>query len=261
MMQMLRTLVRHRDLLYMLSRRDITVKYKQSIMGFLWAILMPMLITAAGVVVKTAMAQIAGRHMAIVDVIPVAVKSAPWAFFVASVRFSTESLAKNRDLVTKIAFPRVVFPLSAVASALFDFLIAAAVIFVILLFTPIHPTIHLLWVPLLLLILVVQVVGIAMLLSSANLFFRDVKYIVEVVLTFSVFFTPVFYSVAMFGEKGKLLLVNPVAPVLEGLEAAIVHGVAPDPMWTLYSAGWAMLLLLVTPRVFLKLEPKFAEAV
>jgi len=261
MIRMLRTLRRHRDLLYMLSRRDITVKYKQSIMGILWAILMPMLITAAGVVVKAAMAQMSGRSVAMLDVLPVAVKAAPWAFFVASIRFATQSLSGNHNLVTKIAFPRAVFPLSAVASQLFDFLIASAVIAVIFVFTPITPTLQLLWLPVLLGLLVAQVVGLALLLSSANLFFRDVKYLVEVVLTFAVFFTPVFYSVDAFGERGKLLLLNPIAPILEGLDRVIVRGVAPDPMWTIYAAGWAVVLLVVTPAVFLKLEPKFAESV
>lgn len=261
MMAMLRTLSRHRDLLYMLSRRDITVKYKQSIMGFLWAILMPMLITSAGVVVKIAMSQMSGKSVEVHDILPVAIKAAPWAFFVASLRFSTQSLSGNYNLVTKIAFPRAVFPLSAVASQLFDFAIAALVIFAIVLFAPISPTVHLLWVPLLLALLVAQVVGLALLLSAANLFFRDVKYLVEVVLTFAIFFTPVFYSVALFGDRGKLLLLNPVAPILEGLDAAIVQGHAPDAAWTLYAAGWAILLILVTPAIFLRLEPKFAESV
>src|SRR5215510_1999175 len=260
MIAMLRTLRRHRDLLYMLARRDITVKYKQSIMGFLWAILMPMLITSAGVVVKAAMAEMNGRSVEMSDVMPVAIKAAPWAFFVASLRFSTQSLSGNYVLVTKIAFPRAVFPLSSVASQLFDFAIASAVIFVLILFAPVSATIHLLWVPVLLALLVAQVVGLALLLSAANLFFRDVKYLVEVVLTFAIFFTPVFYSVALFGDRGRFLLLNPVAPLLEGLDAVIVQGQAPDPFWTAYAAGWALVLLLVTPAIFLRLEPKFAES-
>jgi len=261
MIAMIRQLRRHRDLLYMLSRRDITVKYKQSIMGFLWAILMPLLITSAGVVVKIAMGQMSGKAVVFTDVLPVAVKAAPWAFFVASLRFSTQSLSGNYVLVTKIAFPRAVFPLSSVASQLFDFAIASAVIFLLILFAPISATIHLLWVPVLLALLVAQVTGLALLLSAANLFFRDVKYLVEVVLTFAIFFTPVFYSVALFGDRGKLLMLNPVAPILEGLDAAIVQGHAPDAAWTLYAAVWAIGLLVVTPAIFLRLEPKFAESV
>jgi lipopolysaccharide transport system permease protein len=261
MIAMLRQLSRHRDLLYMLSRRDITVKYKQSIMGFLWAILMPLLITSAGVVVKIAMAQMSGKAVVFTDVLPVAIKAAPWAFFVASLRFSTQSLSGNYVLVTKIAFPRAVFPLSSVASQLFDFAIASLVIFLLVLFAPVHATVQLLWVPVLLALLVAQVIGLALLLSAANLFFRDVKYLVEVVLTFAIFFTPVFYSVALFGDRAKLLLLNPVAPILEGLDAVIVQGHAPDAMWTGYAAVWAVGLLLVTPSIFLRLEPKFAESV
>jgi ABC-type polysaccharide/polyol phosphate export permease len=245
----------------MLSRRDITVKYKQSIMGLLWAILMPMLITSAGVVVKIAMAQMSGKGLVYRDVLPVAIKAAPWAFFVASIRFSTQSLSLNHNLVTKIAFPRAVFPLSSVASQLFDFAIAGSVIAVITALSPISATVYLLWVPVLLALLIAQVVGMALLLSAANLFFRDVKYLVEVVLTFAIFFTPVFYSVELFGDRGKYLLLNPVAPLLEGLDAVIVQGHAPDAWWTAYAAIWAFVLLLVTPAIFLRLEPKFAESV
>jgi ABC-type polysaccharide/polyol phosphate export permease len=109
--------------------------------------------------------------------------------------------------------------------------------------------------------MIAQVAGLALLLSSANLFFRDVKYLVEVILTFAVFFTPVFYAAADFGSTGKLLLLNPVAPILEGLADVVVHGHAPDPAWTLYAAGWALILLLTTPVIFQRLEPKFAESV
>lgn len=264
MLTMLRLLARHRDLLYMLSRRDITVKYKQSIMGILWAVLMPLLITSAGVVVKLAMTAASGKAGMFREVLPVAIKAAPWAFFVASIRFSTQSLSNNHNLVTKIAFPRAVFPLSAVASQLFDFLIAALVVVAVAVFS-VSPTVYLLWVPVLLALLIAQVAGLALLLSAANLFFRDIKYLVEVVLTFAIFFTPVFYSVsdivAKFGRSGELLLLNPVAPVLEGLDAVIVGGRAPDPLWTGYAAGWAVLLLIVTPAIFLRLEPKFAESV
>jgi lipopolysaccharide transport system permease protein len=264
MLTMLRLLTRHRDLLYMLSRRDVTVKYKQSIMGFLWAILMPLLITSAGVVVKLAMTAASGKGGMFREILPVAIKAAPWAFFVASIRFSTQSLSSNHNLVTKIAFPRAVFPLSAVASQLFDFMIAALVVLAVAVFG-VSPTVYLLWVPVLLALLIAQVAGLALLLSAANLFFRDIKYLVEVVLTFAIFFTPVFYSVAdivaKFGRSGELLLLNPVAPVLEGLDAVIVGGRAPDPLWTGYAAGWALVLLIVTPAIFLRLEPRFAESV
>jgi ABC-type polysaccharide/polyol phosphate export permease len=245
----------------MLTLRDIKVKYKQSVMGFLWAILMPLIITSAGVVVKVGLSKVSGRPVLVTEIVGVAVKALPWAFFVASIRFSTNCLAMNANLVTKIAFPRAVFPLSAVASQLFDLGVASVVLVAVLIFAPIPITPAIAWVPVLLLILVVQVCGFGLLLSAANLFFRDVKYLVEVVLTFAIFFTPVFYDAALFGKWGTLLLLNPVAPILEGLSACIAGGRGPDLGWTLYSAGWAALLLLVAPAVFQRLEPKFAESV
>src|SRR5262245_58255605 len=113
MFSLLRLLRKYHDLLYMLTLRDIKVKYKQSVMGFLWAILMPLIITSAGVVVKVGLAKVSGRPVLVNEIVGVAVKALPWAFFVSSIRFSTSCLALNANLVTKIAFPRAVFPLSA----------------------------------------------------------------------------------------------------------------------------------------------------
>jgi ABC-type polysaccharide/polyol phosphate export permease len=101
----------------------------------------------------------------------------------------------------------------------------------------------------------------ALLFSAANLFFRDVKYIVEVILTFAIFFTPVFYDASMFGRWGQLLLLNPVAPLLEGFSATIVGHRPPDFGWTLYAAVWGLVLLLGAPAFFQRLEPKFAESI
>jgi len=261
MLSLFRTLRRHRDLLYMLTLRDIKIKYKQSVMGFLWAILMPLIITSAGVVVKVGFAKVSGRPVVTEDIVGVSVKALPWAFFVASIRFGTMSLTSNANLVTKIAFPRAVFPLSAVASQFVDFSVAAAVLIVVLAIAPIQIGAVVLLAPVLIAILVVLVAGLVLLLSAANLFFRDVKYIVEVVLTFAIFFTPVFYDAAMFGRWGEILLLNPIAPILEGLNACIVQHRAPSWAWTLYSAAWAAVLLLLAPAVFQRLEPKFAESV
>jgi len=261
MLALWRLLRRYHDLLYMLTLRDIKVKYKQSVMGFLWAILMPLIITSAGVVVKVGLATVSKRPVQTAEIVGVAVKALPWAFFVASIRFSTSSLALNANLVTKIAFPRAVFPLSAVLSQLVDFLVATAVLVVVLLVAPVPLTLNLVFAPFLVAILVVQVAGLALLLSAANLFFRDVKYLVEVILTFAIFFTPVFYDAAMFGRWGDVLLLNPVAPVLEGLSACVAGGRAPSLGWTAYSLGWALLLVVVAPAIFQRLEPKFAESV
>jgi lipopolysaccharide transport system permease protein len=261
MFSLFRVLRRHHDLLYMLTLRDIRVKYKQSVMGFFWAILMPLIITSAGVIVKIGLAKMSGRSIKLDDVLGVSVKALPWAFVVSSIRFSTACLTANSNLVTKIAFPRAVFPLAAVLSQLIDFSVAAGVVVLVFIFSPVHVTASFLWVPVLLLILIAQICGMSMLLAAANLFFRDVKYIVEVFLTFAIFFTPVFYDASMFGKWAPLLLANPVAPVLDALGAVTVGHRSPDLGWTLYATGWALFLILGGPAIFQALEPKFAEAV
>jgi lipopolysaccharide transport system permease protein len=261
MFSLLRILKSHQDLLNMLTLRDLRVKYKQSVMGFFWAILMPMIITSAGVVVKVGLAKMSGRAVKLEDVLAVSVKALPWAFVVSSIRFATACLTANANLVTKIAFPRAVFPLAAVLSQLIDFSVAAVVVVLVFIFSPVPVTLSFLWVPVLLVILIAQITGMALLLSAANLFFRDVKYIVEVFLTFAIFFTPVFYDAAMFGKWAPLLLSNPIAPVLEALGAVTVGHHSPDPFWTMYAAVWAALMLLGGPAIFQRLEPKFAESV
>ena len=261
MLKALRLLRSHRDLLLMITWRDIQIKYKQTIMGFLWAILMPSVIVLSGVVIRLAFSYLSAAPIRREEVLAIAVKSLPWAFFVSSIRFSSVALIANQNLLTKIYFPRLVFPIAAIASQLFDFLIATAVLVVVLVLFGVGVSALLLWVPLLVAILVTLALGLGIFLSAANLFFRDVKYVVEVILTFAIFFTPVLYEAEMLGARAHLLLLNPVAPILEGLRACVILHRAPDPFWTAYSASVAILLLALSVGSFIRLEPLFAESI
>src|SRR5436309_10109255 len=106
MVAAIRELLDHKLLLYLMTLRQIRVKYKQSIMGVLWAVLMPLVIVSAGVIVRFAFATVSGKHLALLDLTSVAVKAAPWAFFVSALRFGTNSLVVNEDLLTKVYLPR-----------------------------------------------------------------------------------------------------------------------------------------------------------
>jgi len=261
MIHALRELIERRDLLYIITWREITVKYKQSIMGILWAVLMPCIIICAGLVVRYAFARISGKSLELLDLTSVAVKAAPWAFFVASIRFGTNSLVGNTNLVTKIYLPRLVFPIAAVLSQLFDFLVAAVVVCLFLIIAGTGWSIQFLWVPFIVGTLVLLTSAFAILFSAASLFFRDVKYIVEVVLTFAIFFTPVFYDSALFGSWAPLLLVNPVSPLLEAMASAIVFHQRPSLIWLSYSVAITGVLVAVAINVFKRLDPYFAECI
>jgi len=189
------------------------------------------------------------------------VKALPWAFLVSSIRFSCNSLLNNGNLVTKIYFPKEIFPLAAVMASLFDLFVASGALLIFLCAIQVGWSMQLLWVPLLLAAIVVFACGIGMIVSAAGLFFRDVKYIVEVLLTFGIFFTPVFYDTRMFGDKAKWLLLNPVAPLLEGLSSCVTRRPLPDPLWIAYSVAFGTVALVGGYLFFKHLEPAFAESI
>ncbi|HIC92479.1 MAG TPA: hypothetical protein EYP21_10580 [Syntrophaceae bacterium] len=259
MKEMINELIQYRHLLFMLTWRDIKIRYKQSVMGFLWAIFMPMMIVAAGILVKKAFSILSGNPMNLSQIASVSVKALPWAFFVGSIRFATNSLIGNMNLVTKIYFPREVFPLSSVLASLFDFTVASSVLIIILTIARIGVSIHLLWLPVLLILLILITAGLGMILACANLFFRDVKYIVEVILTFGIFFTPVFYEAEMFGKWAPVILLNPIGAILEAINAVVVLHHAPNMYWLGYSALWAVFGFLLAWNIFHRAEFAFAE--
>jgi lipopolysaccharide transport system permease protein len=266
-----------RHLIYQFARRDIVLRYKQAVMGFLWAVFMPLLIVASGFLVRFAVAQSSGGTLGSSSVAGIAVKSIAWAFFVGTLGFATTSLTGAIHLVSKVYFPREVLPLSATIGQMFDFGVGATALLFILPFLGVGASAALLWVPVLLLMLFTLTLAVALFASCGNLFYRDVKYIVQVLLTFGIFFTPVFFEPAMLGAKGaKLVMLNPLAPILEGLRLAVVerHNLLEPLMthtpkgvevlawspWSLaYSAVWAVVGLALSALMFHRLESAFAE--
>ncbi len=266
-------LIASRELLLQMTVRDLKLRYKQSLMGFGWALLMPLLVVGAGILIRGAMAHTAGRGITGADVATMAVKAVPWAFFVGSVGFAVTSLTSNLNLVTKIYFPREVFPLSAVLTQAVDSLVGMGVVGAILLFARIPPSATWLWALPLGLALFAFTSGFCMLLACANLFFRDVKYIVQLLLNFGIFFTPVFFDPGQIGGwAGWLMRWNPMTPILEGFRLAVVEGhslwqpladasgfVLWSPWDLAYLALWAGPLAGLAWLTFHKLEFIYAE--
>ena len=268
----------HRELLEQLTKRDIKLRYKQAAMGFAWAIFMPCLIVLSGLIIRFAMAQISGQALHPKDIANIAIKGVGWSFFVGALGFATASLIGNSNLVTKIYFPREVLPLSSVAAQGFDTSIGLLTLVVILPFLGVRLHASFVWVPLLLFLLVTFTTGVSLFLSCANLFFRDVKYIVQVVLMFGIFFTPIFFEPAMLGPRGAMLAtINPLTGILEGLRLAVVDGrdlMHPimgmvkgverqiwNPWELVYSAVCAVSILIGSTLMFRRLQPLFAEYV
>ena len=273
----IRDVAASRELLRQLVLRDLRVRYKQAVLGFGWAVVMPMLIVLAGMLVRFAMARSSGEAMSAAVIGGIAVKALPWAFFAGAMSAATQSLLANKSLLTKIYFPREVLPLATIITQCVDTALGSLVVAVLLAVLGLEPTLQLAWVPLLVVLLVLFTTAVGLFVACANLFFRDVKYIVQVTLTFGIFATPVFFEPAMFGPTGAhVLLLNPVSPFIEGLRLAVVEGhnlalplivsldgeppvTAWSPWYLVYSAAWALIGSLLSLRLFRGLTDHFAE--
>lgn len=261
MRSMVRHLLERKDLLYILTWKEIRIRYKQSVMGFLWAVLMPILIVGTGMLVRKAFSMVSGTSVTMDDLLSVSVKAVPWAFFVGAIRFGAASFVANSNLVTKVYFPREILPLSCVLANFFDFAIAAAFLALIMLVTRAGFSIHLLWLPVMIVLLFLITASVALLLACANLFYRDVKYLIEVVITFGILVTPVFYSARIFGKWATLLLLNPVGAILESINDIIVLHRSPSMFWLAYVVLCAVGGSLIAWTIFAKAEPAFAEEI
>jgi ABC-type polysaccharide/polyol phosphate export permease len=259
-----------------LARRDIRVRYKQAIMGFAWAVLTPSAVVLSGSIVRLVLASASGHSLDGTGLAGIAIKSLGWAFFAGAIGLAASSITASLPLVTKVYFPREVLPLAAVLTQAVDAAVALLVLLVALASLGVRPSLTLFWVPPLALILVLLVVGAALLLSCANVFFRDARHLVQLLLSFGIFFTPVFFDADMFGARGaRLIMLNPLAPILEGMRLAVVQrhnlleplitpasgALAWSPWYLGYAAVWAIGGFALSAVVFHRSERLFAEYV
>ena len=258
----------------MLAWRDIRVRYKQSLLGVAWAFLMPLIQTAVLVAIFTYSGAIHIEETMLGGmeyVLFVLAGIIPWTLFNATIASSMEVLTRNSRLVTKIYFPREVFPLANVLGALVDFGIALLVFIPIYIFyvfkTPSqpyfvqpNPSAWILLLPVVLLIQVLFVAGLSMVLSMANLFYRDVKYVMTFVLQLWFFATNVMYPIG--SERFPwVTYVNPMIPILSSWRDCWMGRGLSDPMGLLFAGTLSLIVFLVGWRIFHNASFKFAEYV
>jgi lipopolysaccharide transport system permease protein len=252
--------IEFRELLTSIVRRDLLIRYKQTVMGFGWAICMPVLNTLIFTVIFTRVTRLDTGG------IPYPIFAfaglLPWNFFATSLRFSVASLTGNSSLVTKVYFPRELFPFSAVLVSLIDFAVASVVLAAMMVYYRIGITWTVLFLPIVLLVQLAFTLGVGLILSMANLFYRDVKYLFEVVITVWMFATSVVYPVELVGGRlGELLLLNPMTPIIDGYRAVLLRGTLPDPVPFAAAAILSVIVLALGWVVFHRMEFRFAEEI
>ena len=248
-----------RELLYQMTRRDLLLRYKQTVMGFGWAIFMPLLNTAVFTVIFT---RVAPLDIDMPYPLFAYCGLLAWNFSASAFRFAVNSLTSNANLVTKVYFPREIFPISAVLVSLVDFAVGATVLVAMMIYYHVIPTTAIMALPWVLLVHVMFTLSISLILAMANLFYRDVKYLFELVLTIWMFVSAVLYPVTQVGgTMGKIMAINPVTPILEGYRDVLLRGRMPDPSAFLITTVVSAILLVVAWVIFHRAEYEFAENV
>jgi len=212
---------KYRELFYFLAWRDILVRYKQTVIGVLWALIRPLLIMVVFTIVFGKLAKLPSAGVPY----PILVFTAllPWQFFSNSLTESSSSLINNSNLISKVYFPRLVVPTSSVIVSFVDFIISGAILFVLMLWYDFWPTWRVLTLPFFILIAFAASMGAGLWISALNVKYRDFRYIVPFIVQFGLYISPIGFSSSVVPEKWRLLYsLNPMVGVIEGFRWAIL---------------------------------------
>ena len=256
----LREVWEYRELLYFLAWRDISVRYKQTVLGAAWAIIQPFFTMVVFSVFFGRLAKLSSEGIPY----PIFAYCAllPWHYFAEVISRSSNSLVGSANLITKVYFPRLVIPLSSALSPVVDFAIAFVVLTGMMLYYGMRPPAAIVWLLLFLLLALVTALGVGLWLSALNVQYRDARYTIPFLIQFWLFATPVAYSSSLVPERWRALYgLNPMAGVVEGFRWALLGtGQTPGPMLAV-SVAVVLLVMVSGAFYFRHMEKTFADVV
>ena len=256
----LRELWEYRELLYFLTWRDIKIRYKQTALGAVWAIIQPFMTMVVFSLFFGHLAKIPS------DGIPYPIFSfaalVPWTFFANGLQQSANSLVGSANLVKKVYFPRLIIPIATTLSGAVDFVVAFTVLLGMMCYYGLTPTINIVWLPLFFFLALVTSLGVSLWLAAMNAQFRDIRFAVPFLAQFWMFCTPIAYPSSLLPEPWRTVYgINPMAGVVEGFRWALLGSdTAPGPIIAL-SSFVALVLFIGGAFYFRRLERTFADIV
>lgn len=251
----------YRELFFFLAWRDILVRYKQTIIGILWAVLRPLVTMIVLTVVFGRIAKMPSGGVPY----PILVLAAmlPWQFFSSSLSGASNSLISNTNLISKVYFPRLIIPASSIVVSIVDFIISAAMLVVLMIWYGLWPTWRFFSLPILILIATVASLGASFWISALNVKYRDFRYVIPFIVQFGLYISPVGFSSAVVPERWRMLYsLNPMVGVIDGFRWAIL---GQDTI--IYLPGFILSLLLTIIlfytglAFFRKTEKSFADII
>lgn len=254
MFEVIRDVIRYRELVWTLAMKELTIRYKRSVLGFLWALLNPamFMLVMAFVFSKVMPSRIPHYPIFLLSTL------VPWTFFTQASSYAVESIVGNADLIKKVAVPKVVFPLAAVASNLINLLLSFVPLAIIV--PALGAKFYWTWLllPISTVALALFTTGFGMLIASLNVFYRDVAHIVQIVLNLWLYLTPIIYKADFFPDEYQWVFrINPITYVLNEFRMMVYYGQVPT-FWSFVGAfGCAAIALAVGYSVFSRNESKF----
>ncbi len=248
---------RYRELFYILSWRDIKVRYKQTVVGAAWSIIRPLLTTIIFTIVFSRVAKL--ESPGVPYALMVFAGMLPWQFFSNALSESSSSLIGNANLITKVYFPRLIIPASSVITSLVDLGISFIILLGMFAWYQFMPSWHIVFLPLFILLAFTCAFGIGLYLTAVNVKYRDFRYIIPFIVQFGLYISPVGFSSAVVSDKWKLLYsLNPMAGVIDGFRWCLLG----QPIhWQSFflSVGMTILFLWFGLYYFRKMERSFAD--
>jgi len=252
---------RYRELVYFMTWRDLTVRYKQTLLGVAWAVLRPLLTMVVFSIFFGGLAKMPSDGVPY----PIFTYTAllPWELFVTALTIASRSLVLNSNMITKVYFPRIILPISSILGGVVDFAIAFIVMIGMMIYYHFAPTVNIWFIPLLLILTIITAIGVSLWLSAMNVLYRDVGYVTPFLQQMWLYITPIAYPASLVPEKWQLLYAaNPMTGVVEGFRWALL-GTTPNPPVNLLliSTGVSLVLLFSGLFYFRRMERLFADMV
>lgn len=249
-----------RELFWALTLREIKIRYKQTVLGAAWAILQPAALTVIFTIVFGIFLKVTSGPVPY----PIFAYSAllPWTFFSTAVSFGALSVVNNANLVTKIYFSREILPLASVAAAFFDFITASAIFILMFIFYRVPLNLNMFFLLIIIPAIFLLTTGISLILACLNVLFRDVRFVIPIVLQIWFYITPIIYSLDQVPAKFRIFYpVNPMAPLIESFRTVTILGKSPDLPQLSLAALNSILVFILGYWFFKSKEKIFADVI
>lgn len=254
-----RELWNYRELLRFLVVRDIKVRYKQTVLGGLWAILQPFMNMIVFTIFFGHLTNIPSEHLPY----PIFVYAAllPWQFFSVGIGSSGNSIVANSNLISKVYFPRMIIPAASLGAGFLDFLIAFVILILLMVYYGIYPGPGIFIFPVLMALVAVATLGVGMILAALNVAYRDFRYVIPFMVQFWLFATPVIYPVSIVPVQWRWLInLNPMAGLITGIRASLLNLALSWPDMAI-SGTVSVGLFVIGIFYFKKMERRFADII